>query len=232
MAQGFDQKRRVRISADTLAAVAPFICREEVRYYLNGVYVEPHRDGGVIVTATDGHTLATCRDENGSADRDWICSVPPVIRSAALRGGKGKSAPKTVHFIGSAAHVLSEVDDSYDASTPGPMHLATAYAPAIDGTFPDWRRAAPGVVTHLDGAGFSLNPHYFTRFAEAGKALGAHGVTLLLGKTPNDPIGVRVGNCQRFFGLVMPMRFVSDEQPVGMPLLPEWCRPLQQAAAE
>jgi hypothetical protein len=233
MTARFDQARRVCISAETLSAVAPFASREGVRYYLNGVYVEPHRAQGVLVVATDGHVLAVCHDPDGSADAPWICSAPPTILSAARKSGKGKSAPKTVHFIGAAAHVLSEVDSGYDPAVPGPMHLAMAYAPAIDGTFPEWRKCMPKTAAQINGPGFSINPELFARFAQAGRALGAAGLTLLTGASKADPIGVYLGNCQRFFGVIMPMNVVRSVPLVGMALQPEWLEEApKQAAAE
>lgn len=49
-----------------------FTSKEETRYYLNGVFVEPHPVAGVMLTATDGHRLICIRDETGYADESAI----------------------------------------------------------------------------------------------------------------------------------------------------------------
>lgn len=53
--------------SDLFAATALAASTEQVRSYLGGVYVMPHR-AGVLMVGTDGHRLALAYDESGSID--------------------------------------------------------------------------------------------------------------------------------------------------------------------
>src|SRR5450759_523711 len=59
-------------------------CRstEETRYYLNGVYIAPHPDKGVILTATDGHRLISLHDEAGKCSAAKIVNIDPQATAA------------------------------------------------------------------------------------------------------------------------------------------------------
>lgn len=51
-----------------LAAASLFVSKEETRYYLNGVLIEPAPQGGVFLVATDGHRLVCFHDPEGMTD--------------------------------------------------------------------------------------------------------------------------------------------------------------------
>lgn len=62
--------RRVTISAGVVPRLQRFVSREETRYYLGGLAIEPHpTHGGAYVVATDGHRLGAVHDA------DAICPV-------------------------------------------------------------------------------------------------------------------------------------------------------------
>lgn len=62
--------RRVTISAGVVPRLQRFVSREETRYYLGGLAIEPHpTHGGAYVVATDGHRLGAIHDA------DAICPV-------------------------------------------------------------------------------------------------------------------------------------------------------------
>lgn len=52
------EPRNIKVSAKYVAMIAPFISKEATRYHLGGIHIMPHPKGGVLMTATDGHTLA------------------------------------------------------------------------------------------------------------------------------------------------------------------------------
>jgi|GEM_PF-1913794 len=66
-----------------LAMLAAFVAKQDVRHYLNGFHVKPHPEQGVILTATDGHTLVTIHDINGVSDGDYIFPISKTLLSAA-----------------------------------------------------------------------------------------------------------------------------------------------------
>ena len=127
-------------------ATSLFISSEETRYYLQGVHVQPVPDdagGGVIMTATDGHRIASIYDENGSADRKIILSCR--WKDPALKTGKRET--------GRRAFLTGNLADGYVATIrdcPGeietgdyPPQLSVMAFKEIDGTFPEWERVFP-----------------------------------------------------------------------------------------
>lgn len=66
----------IDFDAKGLPPVAFFKAVNDIRYYLNGIYVQPHPTApGVVVMATDGHRAAMFYDPNGKASRPAILDV-------------------------------------------------------------------------------------------------------------------------------------------------------------
>lgn len=53
----------------------PFVAKQDIRYYLNGINIRPLIEGGVMISASDGHRLIVVRDPEGFVDREIIVSV-------------------------------------------------------------------------------------------------------------------------------------------------------------
>jgi DNA polymerase-3 subunit beta len=120
---------------EALRRVRHAMCREETRYYLDGVYLHHvARVGALRFVATDGHRLATA--DIGTAE--GAETIRPVILSRrfvveATRGtSKRRDAFKQVRLaIGADYARLSYWDGS---ATDGPL---------VDGTFPKYERVIP-----------------------------------------------------------------------------------------
>lgn len=141
-----------------LAAVAPFMGKKDVRFYLNGIHLEFNEQGTTAI-ATDGEALAVCRDETAATpervsftvDRDTVLAVLKMIQPATAR----------LLFI-------EHSDDS-----PGFVTFKTPAGsltrPLVDGRYPDWRRVIPpGAVSGDEPA---VNPELLKRFIDAAAAL-------------------------------------------------------------
>lgn len=215
--------RRISVCAKRFYAAWQFISSEETRYYLNGVYIEPHPDGGVIMAASDGHVLAAVRDKTAhiSGDGGWICSVPKGPFITAL---KRKSAG-TLHFVDSSVYLTDAIlgqdatDPEFDPTIITAQHNAIAYARPVDGTFPEWRRLIPSAKADASTR-IVLNGKHFDRFNKAVAALAEDGTPELSIAMPRDmqsPIVIQSGRAKDFFGLVMPMREQEKAEPN-----PEW----------
>lgn len=109
----------VGFRADLAALFAPVqfaISNEEVRYYLNGINMEPG-----VVTATDGHRLATLTTDA------WPAHAPIIVpRKMVALMPKGEVAVSL-----SASRIRVETDG------------VTITSKVIDGTFPDYERVIP-----------------------------------------------------------------------------------------
>lgn len=64
----------LRLTAKLIPIIAPFIAKGDIRYYLNGINVRPHKSGGAIICATNGHALGAIHD------RDAVCAEEVILR--------------------------------------------------------------------------------------------------------------------------------------------------------
>jgi DNA polymerase-3 subunit beta len=120
---------------EALRRVRHAMCREETRYYLDGVYLHHVPGVGALrFVATDGHRLATAdigTPEGGETIRPVILSRPFVVE--VIKGtGKRHDAFKQVRLaIGADYARLAYWDGS---ASDGPL---------VDGSFPDYERVIP-----------------------------------------------------------------------------------------
>lgn len=116
----------MRLPKSLLKAALLVAADRDIRYYLNGVYVE-QGNGGVWIVGTDGQAILAawhaCADEFMDAPS---VIIPRDALTAALKLDKGDYLEVTSSALG-----------------------ALAYHP-VDGVFPDWRRVMPATV--LSGA--------------------------------------------------------------------------------
>lgn len=117
-----------------LTAVVPCISTEEMRYYLNGVYVH-NKGNGLMLCATDGHRLALYKTAAPYPLPD--CILPAKAAKILQRAlGKGNSAPITV-----------EAWRSGDGGEVARLRFAgdgwVIRSKTIDGTYPDYTGVMP-----------------------------------------------------------------------------------------
>ena len=79
-----------------LLRCAPVIPKNDIRFYLNGLRIEPSPLGGVIVVATDGSMMVMVHDINGycSDPQGVVVRVTPQLLAAcraAVRENGGKN---------------------------------------------------------------------------------------------------------------------------------------------
>lgn len=156
----------------SLAIVRPFIMQalqnimsnEETRYYLRGVLIEPHKNGGIVLTATDGHVLVTMHDALGYAEgkpRIWAfrdhATLVKAQLSTATRFNKDKAMLK-YQQVGDSFQVSFGYADSAEEMLSikenGDLSKIIAFKAAIDGTFPDYSRVMSAVGPDRAGSSF------------------------------------------------------------------------------
>lgn len=169
------------LNADLISAVSIAASTEETRYYLCGVFVEPHPENGVIMTATDGHMLATAHDPDGQIDAPRILSAH--FKSASFKT-KAKENQRRLHV--NFEHEMGAIRD--DEST---NNLDAVVVETVDSTFPDWRRINPGFKRNSAVAQFGqFNPELIAKtmsvFTRACANTGL-GPVVFHQKTHNDP---------------------------------------------
>ena len=206
-------KRQIRIRAEYAAMLVPFISREETRYYLNGIHVEPHHKKGVLLIACDGHRMSIIHDADGETNGNWICPLPTLLRQV-LRGRKPKASDNfgQLHFIDDAAYLTNE-EFTGKAEKVSAHHLLAIAAPAIDGEFPDWRRVVPKTLP--SGAAPWFNSDYLADFETITKRRLVKTITIHAGDD-SSPAVVLVAHFPEFIGVQMPIRGDAEK------IMPTW----------
>lgn len=185
----------IKCNADLFRIASKCQSIEATRYYLQGVYIEPHAVQGVMLTATDGHRMLCIHDETGSADESAIVALSP----AALKECKsGKHAKRTLVLDGLNAEIV-EGDDV----------VAVSPRCKIDGTFPDYRRAIPKIEWSEKSRPGYFDAKYLESFSgiavDLAKERGAMKPLIrVLSFGACDPAVVLFGD-NRAFGVLMPV---------------------------
>ena len=180
-----------------LAAVAPFMAKKDVRYYLNGAMVESAA-GKLRAVATDGHALAVC-DSPGAGPAERLL----IPREAVEWALKQKGDAVTLEWT--EAKGLAEMVNEAGARIPVKL---------IDGRFPEYQAAIPLLKEdRTELAGF--NPEILVLVAKCAAGLKKYGgcgrypAVTIHGNGDNNAAGFELGGLKdglRVIGVVMPLR--------------------------
>jgi hypothetical protein len=216
----------ITINANLFRAAYQSVSTKEIRYYLNGVFVEPHKSGkGVTMTATDGHTLLHIYDADGAfgaGDKPCIVQLPAdMVRKC--KPSRGTSTPiMQIDTVAEIATLYSWNATVAEFSVVDADEIQRAKKCVVDGTFPDWRCVVPSVdMLKLGTDAFS--GQLLSRMANVGDILAD-----IKGGCPLKILTSKVGGpcIVRFcsdtadavgFGVVMPMRATDVYGDDGRP---------------
>jgi DNA polymerase-3 subunit beta len=219
----------IEIKQKDLKAVSLAMAVKDIRYYLQGVYVESNGAMTRIV-ATDGHRLHIVQTEDRERPVSPIVSflMPSdlVKHCLKVKGPRQDKEPRIMLDYSETGKIEARLPDG-----------SSIVASAIDGKFPDYLRIVRDVhLLKTDNEGQPLaqvfNQSYVSDAAEALAIYLQHK-----GSTPPDiglrPRGSSVGvlACGEFLALVMPMRGELSPLPnpsFGEPL--QSPQPLQAVA--
>lgn len=234
--------------ADLLHALEPIIRSSQCDwrgFSREGLFIEPCSEGGVLLIATDGVSLAAVRDPDGKATGNGHVTIPDVIFAAATppkpvsAWSEGDTLalplpewaqPGKVYLWGLAAWVLPQMPLPDEDET----HLL-AHAPIEDGnvyaggyrihtdclTLP-WRRIFSGAAAACERTQVWLDPAKLGMFSRAfdlfrqTKDDGSVRGGLNLSLSADKAIILRLLNVVDFVGAIMPMD--GDDLPAE----PSW----------
>jgi hypothetical protein len=198
------------LDAKDLRRILPFRAIRDIRYYLNGVHVEPRTEGCRLV-ATNGHMIAVVNSPNSFATEPFILRTEQylcdAIQMKSVRHGKVRVADKHSHV-----ELLTAAGQTVDWMQAGPAF--------IDGRFPDWEKLLGGIDESKPGILGAFQAKYIRR------ALGlilksaereAEGTVTFFQKDPDSAIAIR---SRDILVMIMPMRS-SSVSDMRNPL-PEW----------
>ena len=189
------------VSLATLRAARTHTAEKDVRYYLQGVYLDTA--AGKVV-ATDGHRLFVANARGVKSNYPAVI-IPNETIDAALKQFTGEYARGK--SLG-AVDVTVTVDESHLAiGTP----TGSVTGKALDGRFPEWRRVVPKAEDVGEHVPAVLNTQYLADACEAlsiarnlsKKAAAEHAIRIhMRGEFPT----VITDNTIGVLALVMPMR--------------------------
>jgi len=145
-------EEQLSIPAKDLMAVLPFRARQDIRYYLDGISIEPVETGGCMIVATDGHLLGAIHSPNARASSKCIIRITKEM-DKAIRELPGRNEVRTVSLISGR---LTLLDNEEVCVQPG--------QPFIDyDKYPDWRKILPPVEQIRAGAMGLLSAKYLAK---------------------------------------------------------------------
>jgi len=183
------------VNANLFRVAATFISAEETRYYLRGVFIEPHQSGrGVYLIATDGHRLFVAHDETGTCEGSAIVNLDKAALTACKPNRRDGDLLRTVTIADGNATI--SLDDA---------PVAAAFNVIIGGTFPDWRMVANPNTDNPSPATF--NGRHLSDFANAARELtNRKDAGLRVVAVADGPSLIRFDGVDNAFGVLMPLR--------------------------
>ena len=190
------QGGRAIISAKYLPLLGEFRARtDEIRYYLQGVFIEPHESVGAYLCATDGHRFVVVHDEEA------VIETAMLVNPTKLVIRESKHA-RLADFDGRGVDLQDDEEE----------FLLRAPAPLIDARFPDWRSLIPAEDIVCEPG--SIDPGLMAAISKAPFGDGENSACIYARQ--DKPCVVRFPSLPEIFVLVMPMRYPAIRSN------PEW----------
>ena len=195
----------IRVNADLFRIAYACASKEETRYFLNGVFVEPHPDGGAMLTALDGRRMVTIYDVDGEASAGAIISVSKEFLGLCR---SGKEIPRQLHVFGPDATVK-------EGGTP----IGFAANCILPGLFPDWRHVVPKFDAKAAAGPFlSFDGPYLEAFSKIGVQLAKvrqidSAAMRVVTLAPGTGALILWPRLEHAFGILMPMQTDEPNTP-------------------
>lgn len=180
---------RTTVNARMIVAASITQAINDVRYYLNGIRIQPCPTGGATVVSTDGHRMFVATDKSGSTSESIIIRLSkPFLSMAAKHAKTNENA--TIEIIGKLA-LLNTSDEPIDTNDIATGNINPETTPAIgavdliEGQFPAWERLIPSSI-EIANLKESMNTTYLSDLEKIGKILlNKKTVTVSASTIPN-----------------------------------------------
>lgn len=221
---------KLNLKARLVAALPQFKADNDIRYYLNGVYVEPIEGGGALIVATNGHAMGVWRDMTGEVERPAVLRIGKRLESACL-----DSDYKRLVIIDDRLAVLEELPNktAIKMATKTPIttevyvqeKTGTKGSWEVPGTYPIWRKVVQGKAQqNLTDTLSAVYINTVRKALKIGTGDASAYIAFLQGEKDKG-IAVTSRSAPDFFGVIMPVR----EEAAAYP---DWVAALIQPEAE
>lgn len=209
----------IKINVSLFLAAVICVSKDEIRYNLNGVYVQPHPEAGALVVATDGRRMLVLHDETGECTKPGIIAADKLVIAAAkaVATADDEHEDRTIR-----------VDDDGLVSVPA-ANFRGIDPGLINGVYPDWTaviRPVLGPIKAKTHGLASFNTQYLADFAKIAtilKRAGATAAARIVSFNEQDPALVLFPDFDSGFGIIMPMTSPAVDA------LPMFMRPVLEA---
>lgn len=159
---------KIHIAQNALKAVSHYMAVKDVRYYLNGMYMEANANTSRLV-ATNEHCMGIYQHATISAHKNDVYGlVSFIVPDAAIKAIAKIKAPKKY-----TGDVIFNVPDDYEKNPRAVFSAEYAntviHFLRIDGIFPQYNRVVPDTVF---GEPATYNPKYLALGNDAAFDLG------------------------------------------------------------
>ena len=196
----------LRLTAKLLPIITPFMAKNDIRYYLNAINVRPHKDGGAVIAATNGHALGAIHD------RDAVCEHEAILRFDARMqqacAGGGSNSERTVVMLGDRLAVM-ENDVTEICIQAGPPEIEANY-PNYHRVIPRTDALLPGLIGTFGAPLLDLADKAASAAAKAMKKSRDRYIGMQFFNVNGDPNAcavLRLADAPDFIGVLMPMRY-------------------------
>jgi len=200
----------VELNAKALAPVSIFKADADVRYYLNGICVQPGLDGvGCFVIGCDGRRLALWYDKYGKCSRQVVLRVSRELVSASRK--KGAKDGRIVLDAGRLVCVGENGEEHFVQAGKAEVELSTYGEGKFKRTheYPDVFRVIPKDAELQPGAHGAINGRYLEDIGKASRLLQRNrfGIGVWhFTKDKGGPVVTRFEGEDNFLVVTMPMR--------------------------
>ncbi|MCP1118902.1 hypothetical protein [Robbsia andropogonis] len=191
---------RITLRLRDLKALTLFSAKEDIRYYLESVYLEI-ADGKLAMVATNGHQMAVLQDAApAGAPESYAGIIPTAAIHLAWKAARGIRS-EDVHLV--------MAEPRCGLVLLNGMSIGFTL---IDAKFPDWRHVIPafqsGAVPGM------VNLRYVADFQKFGDIVNGSGLHTRIHWNGEDAALVKNDADPRFTGVLMPMhdRKAADQE--------------------
>jgi hypothetical protein len=206
----------LRLTAKLLTIIAPFIAKNDVRYYLNAINVRPHKDGGAVICATNGHALGAIYDKDAVCEREVTLRFDARMQQACAAGLKNN---REVVMLGERLAVVENGTTEVCIQAGQPEVAGLPY-PRYERVIPKLETLQPGLIGMFGAPLIALAERAAIIAGKVGKKRSGDysGMQFFSVKdAPNASVVFRVPAAPEFVGVLMPMR-----DDYNMPAAPAW----------
>ncbi len=198
-------------SFSAIGLVIASVClpKRDPRWYLHGVNVRPAKEGGVLISGTNGHQAIVYYDKDGHTDQEYIFHVgADLIRHAKTRI-RNDEFYREIQFNDGR---LSVVEISSSGRQPTKEIYIQAGKNIVEGKFPDLTTIINDVSELKNGLIGQIHPLYMQSIAKvaelASNSIGAKNFVSIVHQTAikNEAIVSMILEHRQVLILTMPMR--------------------------